>query len=67
MYSMYFVNDTNIIIILLIILIILLVINFIYDLYDFKVFAKKYYYLDINIFSFTIYLIKDKLKKFMKK
>ena len=63
MYSIYFLTNYNFIIIYFIIFIILLFVNFIYDLFDFKLFAKTYYYLDINIFSFTIYLLKNKIKK----
>lgn len=59
MYCIYLSNN---IIILTIWLIVLLIINFIVDLIDFKKFVRKYYDLDINIFRFSFYLLKHKIK-----
>lgn len=50
-------------ILLLILMLIGVITQYFIDIVDFKKFAKKYYYLDINIFSFSIILLKYKLKK----
>lgn len=62
MYINYF-NNANDIYLFLIIFIVGLIIDFIIDLIDFKIFAKKYYYKDINLFKFSICLIYSKIKR----
>lgn len=65
MYSIYFFDIDNIvtnILIYSVILLIALIFEFVDDLLDFKKFAKKYYYLDINAFRFSLILLKNKLK-----
>lgn len=65
MYSLYFLNSEDkiaTIILHFFILLLLLIFNFIMDLLDFKEFAKDYYYLDINIFRFTLNLLRHKMK-----
>lgn len=56
-------NDTDFIYMFLIIFILGLIIDFIIDLIDFKIFAKKYYYKNINLFEFSICLICSKIKR----
>lgn len=62
MYINYF-NNANDIYVLLIFLILSLIIDYIIKLIDFKIFAKKYYYKDINLFEFSICLICSTLKR----
>ncbi len=70
MYSMYFLDTHNILINIVIncvLLIIVLAFKYVEDLLDFKKFAKKYYYLDINIFRFTLNLLKYKIENYVKR
>lgn len=62
MYINYF-NNANDICLFLTIFIAGLIIDFIANLVDFKIFAKKYYYKDINLFEFSICLIYSKIKR----
>lgn len=55
--------DLNCLIYLLILMLLGIIIEYFNDLIDFKIFAKKYYDFDINIFRFSIILLKYKLKK----
>lgn len=56
-------KDIKTICFILIYLIIVIIINIIIDLIYFKIFAKKYYYTDINIILFLKELILDKIKR----
>ena len=55
--------DLNYLIYLLILMLLGIIIEYFNDLIDFKIFAKKHYDFDINIFRFSIILLKYKLKK----
>ena len=59
---MYYTYYSNNIVIPIVCFIILFIINFVIELIDFKKFVKRYYNLDVNIFRFSFYLLKHKIK-----
>lgn len=63
MLHLDYLKDIKTIYFIIIYLIIGTIINIIIDLIDFKIFAKKHFYIDINIFLFLKELILSKIKR----